>query len=91
MENIIEILKKEFNKNSLSFKKKPVLIGGMAKEYYGLRKTGMDIDLVISDEDYQILEKNILIIEKIFGVIWASSLNRLKYGDVYSFWIMIFI
>ena len=58
MKIVIENLKKEMDKKSLSFKKKPILIGGMAKEYYGIRKTGMDIDLVISDEDYQILVKN---------------------------------
>jgi hypothetical protein len=57
MEMVIELLKKEYNKKSLSFKKKPILIGGLAKEYYGIRKTGMDIDLVICNEDYQMLAK----------------------------------
>ena len=37
---------------SLTFQKKPILIGGMAMEYYGMRKAGADIDLVISNEDY---------------------------------------
>ncbi len=40
---------------SLTFQKKPILIGGMAMEYYGMRKAGADIDLVISNEDYQAL------------------------------------
>lgn len=33
------------------FKKKPLLVGGKAMEYYGLRKAGDDIDLVVSEED----------------------------------------
>jgi hypothetical protein len=37
------------------FKSKPLLIGGAAMEYYGLRKRGVDIDLVVMDEDYQAL------------------------------------
>ena len=58
MENVIETLKRVFDsKKSLNFKRKPILIGGMAKEYYGIRKTGLDIDLIICDEDYQILAK----------------------------------
>jgi hypothetical protein len=58
MENVIELLKRAFDeKKSLTFKRKPILIGGMAKEYYGIRKTGKDIDLVICEEDYQILIK----------------------------------
>ncbi len=34
------------------FSSKPLLIGGMAMEYYGLRKAGADIDFVITPEDY---------------------------------------
>lgn len=29
--------------------------GGLAMEYYGLRKCGNDIDFIISNQDYQIL------------------------------------
>jgi hypothetical protein len=39
------------------FTSKPLLIGGSAMEYYGLRKRGYDIDLVISEYDYLELEK----------------------------------
>ena len=35
---------------------KPLLIGGKAMEYYGLRKSGLDIDFVIHDEDHNILK-----------------------------------
>ncbi|GHV19700.1 hypothetical protein FACS18949_15550 [Clostridia bacterium] len=38
-----------------TFTAPPIVIGGMAMEYYGIRKSGADIDLVIRDEDYQIL------------------------------------
>lgn len=36
-----------------SFINKPLLIGGKAKEYYGIRKSGEDTDLVVSKSDYQ--------------------------------------
>jgi hypothetical protein len=39
-----------------NFKKKPLLIGGKAMEYYGLRKSGLDIDLVIDFEDHKLLK-----------------------------------
>lgn len=35
-----------------AFTHKPLLIGGMAMEYYGMRPAGADIDLVISHSDY---------------------------------------
>jgi hypothetical protein len=35
------------------FTSKPLLIGGLAMEFYGLRKAGADIDLVITNIDYQ--------------------------------------
>ena len=35
------------------FTSKPLLIGGMAMEYYGLRPSGADIDFVITPEDYE--------------------------------------
>lgn len=39
----------------ISFTAKPLLIGGLAMEYYGIRKHGNDIDFIITDEDYQTL------------------------------------
>lgn len=39
-----------------ALKTKPVVFGGMAMEYYGLRPHGHDIDLIISFEDYEALE-----------------------------------
>ncbi len=37
------------------FSSKPVIFGGLAMEYYGLRKHEHDIDLFITHEDYEIL------------------------------------
>jgi hypothetical protein len=39
-------------KLAYQFQDKPLLIGGKAMEYYGLRKAGADIDLVISLHDH---------------------------------------
>jgi len=39
-----------------NFLHKPLVIGGKAMEYYGLRKAGLDIDLVIHNEDHKILK-----------------------------------
>lgn len=38
-----------------TFIHKPLLIGGMAMEYYGLRKAGADIDLVVHPDDHKSL------------------------------------
>ncbi|GHT97736.1 hypothetical protein FACS1894142_2900 [Spirochaetia bacterium] len=54
--SIIELLKTRLDEMAiLSFSQKPILIGGLAMEYYGLRKAGSDIDLVICNEDYHSL------------------------------------
>ena len=39
------------------FKKKPLLVGGKAMEYYGLRKAGEDIDFIVTNEDYKQLAR----------------------------------
>jgi hypothetical protein len=44
-------------KLEVAFQKKPLLIGGKAMEYYGLRMSGRDIDFVITPEDYQRLSQ----------------------------------
>ena len=38
---------------NFEFASKPLLIGGLAMEYYGLRNSGDDIDFVITAEDYE--------------------------------------
>jgi hypothetical protein len=55
MSEIINLLADKLKQYNLTFTKKPILIGGMAMEYYGMRKSGKDIDLVICNEDYQLL------------------------------------
>ncbi len=35
-----------------SFKHQPIVIGGYAMMYYGLRKAGQDVDLVVAKEDF---------------------------------------
>ena len=39
------------------FQDKPLLVGGKAMEYYGLRKAGADIDFIISPRDHENLKK----------------------------------
>ena len=41
----------------IAFKSRPTVFGGLAMEYYGLRKHGEDIDLFVSNEDYQNLAR----------------------------------
>jgi hypothetical protein len=38
------------------FLDKPVIVGGLAMEYHGLRKHGDDIDFIVTDRDYQKLK-----------------------------------
>ncbi len=50
-------IKFDLSKLNYSFSGKPLLIGGMAMEYYGLRKSGPEIDLVVSGSDHEKLQK----------------------------------
>ena len=42
---------------SYSFIHKPLLVGGKSMEYYGLRKAGSDIDLILHLEDHENLKR----------------------------------
>ena len=44
-------------KLNYQFQDRPLVIGGNAMEYYGLRKSGADIDLVISARDHENLRR----------------------------------
>ena len=55
MHDIIERIGAQLDDKELTFTAKPIVIGGMAMEFYGMRKSGADIDLVICDADYQTL------------------------------------
>lgn len=52
MPEVMDLLGNQLEIHNLHFLKKPILIGGMAMEYYGLRKSGKDIDLIICNDDY---------------------------------------
>jgi hypothetical protein len=39
-----------------TFLDKPVIVGGLAMEYYGLRKHGDDVDFIVTERDYQNLK-----------------------------------
>lgn len=43
---------------TINFSSKPILIGGKAMEYYELRRSGKDIDFIVTKKDY----KNLLVI-----------------------------
>jgi hypothetical protein len=43
----------DLEKLDFGFTSKPLLIGGEAMAYYGLREAGADIDFVITAEDYE--------------------------------------
>lgn len=47
----------DLTKLDYPFKSKPLLIGGKAMEYYGLRKAGADIDFVVTRQDYTALAR----------------------------------
>jgi hypothetical protein len=53
MNEVITRFQESLYESKLNFSVKPILIGGMAMEYYGIRKSGADIDLIITNEDYK--------------------------------------
>jgi hypothetical protein len=52
-----KVMKIDLGKLNYTFQVKPLLVGGLAMEYYGLRKAGDDIDFIVSREDYEGLAK----------------------------------
>ena len=52
MNEVVLRVEEALVKSGLQFSSKPILIGGMAMEYYGLRK-GKDMDWIITENDYQ--------------------------------------
>lgn len=51
--NVVNTVKEKMCVIGYEFKNAPIIIDGRAMEYYGMRKSGMDIDMVIADDDYQ--------------------------------------
>ena len=50
-------IQKGINITEYEFKKPPLVLGGLAMEYYGLRKTGHDYDYMVSKSDWIKLKK----------------------------------
>ena len=50
-------IKKGLKLTNYKFEKKPLVVGGLAMEYYGLRKTVHDYDYVVSKKDWNKLKK----------------------------------
>lgn len=76
----------DFSRIGIEFQEKPVIVGGLAMEYYGLRPCGDDIDVIICEEDYQKLSEKYpenrvdtwgdLCVE-LFGYSFMRSISRL--------------
>ena len=50
-------IKKGLKLTNYKFEQKPLVVGGLAMEYYGLRKTVHDYDYVVSKKDWNKLKK----------------------------------
>ena len=48
---------KGINLSKYKFKKPPLVLGGLALEYYGIRKSGHDYDYMVSQNDWKELKK----------------------------------
>jgi len=46
----------DFSRIGIAFTDKPIIVGGLAMEYYGIRKHGSDVDFIVSNVDYLKLE-----------------------------------
>ncbi len=68
-------------KLNFKLKKKPLLIGGKAMEYYGLRKSGFDVDFVLDKKDHERLRK---ILDK-KGIKHLKGANTSNYKETPEF------
>jgi hypothetical protein len=57
LSKIISKITAQLHQIDFMFSQKPIVIGGKAMEYYGIREAGADIDLIICDADYQQLSQ----------------------------------
>ena len=51
-----ELIMKGINLSNYNFKQKPLVVGGLALEYYGVRQNGHDFDYLVSSEDWEHLK-----------------------------------
>jgi hypothetical protein len=54
--DIYELIMKGINLSNYKFKEKPLVVGGLALQFYGIREAGHDFDYVVSSEDWKILK-----------------------------------
>ncbi len=52
MNDVTDYVNNRIKECGLIFADKPILIGGRAMEYYDIRKSGKDIDMIVSNADY---------------------------------------
>jgi len=73
-------------KLNFKFKYKPLLIGGLAMEYYGLRKSGKDIDFVLSKTDHKRLKTKMdkLGMKYLKGRNTSGYKNKPEFIDLYG-------
>ena len=57
MSNILKEINNYLKKIKYNFKKKPLIVGGYALQYYDIRKAGHDIDMIVSPNDWKELKK----------------------------------
>lgn len=55
--DIHKLIMKGINLSNYNFKQKPLVVGGLALEYYGIRQNGHDFDYIVSSEDWKILKE----------------------------------
>ncbi|NLM98166.1 MAG: hypothetical protein GX175_11265 [Halanaerobiaceae bacterium] len=73
-------------KLNFSFTSKPLLIGGKAMDYYGLRKSGADIDLVVSRQDHKgLIEKYPDNVKDIYGDIGVCEFGFEIWNQICTF------
>jgi hypothetical protein len=73
-------------KLQFNFTSKPLLIGGKAMEYYGLRKAGADIDLVISHQDHKrLVEKYPEHVKDLYGDIGVCEFGFEIWNQICTF------
>ena len=54
--DLYELIMKGINLSNYKFKEKPLVLGGLALQFYGIRDSGHDFDYVVSSEDWNILK-----------------------------------
>ena len=57
MSKIEKKILKGIKLSKYKFKKPPLVVGGLAMEYYGIRKSGHDFDYMVSPSDWKELKK----------------------------------